>query len=1480
MMKKVFTKLWLLVAIMLFTGSLWAQAEFLSFIPDIGAADVSTETTELVIMLDRVCSVAKTGTAAIALVAEGNPEPIKIWDISSEEVFTTDGLTFTLALGNVVLESNVSYFVTIQAGFFQDIDFLENADFYDWTFFTGGGMGEGPAFVSFVPDLGAADVSTETTELVVMLNRECSVAETGMAAIALVAEGNTEPIKLWDISSEEVSSTDGLTFTLALGNVVLESNVSYFVTIQTGFFQDIDFLGNADFFDWTFSTGGGSTEPMLVLNKEFFEFQTTVTNQFRVDALTIENISEQSVELSFPAAPEGYLLEVTFDGTPKTITIEAGQTYTTKVAFAPKSGGFFERSFTVVTNDPAMPEIVIGLYGEGINPYENTTVDFVKELIEGIPAGCEYSFDNWTTFNVADGNAIATTLPYSFGVRSEFTFNAIQDLAFGAVRPVVNVILDDDKSAKAKFLLKGQYENIPITTEMEFEYSSDKATWTDILTETTIDASGDATVYVRQKASQEMYRYASEITADLDQTAPSIPDAPEALPMIAGSMSINSFTASARVPKGTTYTEGTKLLLYVSTKNGDEFDNGILSAYNGVELTATGKENIFSLNVQNLSAATSYYYKVKAQIGETMSPYSNIVAAHTDYYISTFAKKIGRVGSMVTKDGFLYYSTYMEVVKMEIANPSNKQVILSFSFDTEATLFIYENYLFLRTYEGISKLDLNASNATFQTVLTLLNISASLDPETGDLFITDFESRLTKYKNTSGGYEKALEFGPVKVLNSGSRTIFVFDNEVYCGGERFDRMTGELIGTSPYKSNVNFVIFNNTVYFIDTFNNKIYDKAGNVLAGNGQDNNRNSEDNVASKSGLEVPISMVADANGDLYIVTYDAIRKLSSTPPAAPIPAQPVFLQPTAEDVKSGEATIKWKAVADATGYVVKVYSNVGLTTQVGSDYNATATELKIESLSENTAYYCVAFAKNANGTSDASLPLTFKTKKSATNPTLSFTVKFDAINGFLIITIINEFAPGYKVQLLGDNQSVLKELSLDSKTLTIPTNELASYLSESPFTFKFIDANGNVISTSNSFYVSDIILTRKTVNFSVDLLNASLNKKGISDLSGAVASSIGNHFMVQFDNSLFTGTVIDGMFEVTKVYSALGFETPEDMTSGTDALTKRFMASFTVGENYYIATGDDGSKKYNDLWKISSTSEAAYRMADYPGVKRSEATAFAIGDYGYVGLGIDEGGNYLNDFFRYDTYTDSWFKIAAFPGQARKGAVSYVREGKAFVATGDNGSTYFNDVYQYDPATNSWTKQADFTGSARTNAAVFTLEDKVMIATGFDGTNYLNDIYSYEFEKGVWAKLESTVGDAGRSGAFYVVIDEIAYISWGKNPAEAIDLEAVYAIVTYPELSSNTSVHKVNPTLISSIRTYPNPTTGNISVELDTEESGKVSVEVYNMSGQKTQTTQFTKATGLHTENISLESPAKGIYFIKINTPSGNAVKRIVVE
>lgn len=175
--------------------------------------------------------------------------------------------------------------------------------------------------------------------------------------------------------------------------------------------------------------------------------------------------------------------------------------------------------------------------------------------------------------------------------------------------------------------------------------------------------------------------------------------------------------------------------------------------------------------------------------------------------------------------------------------------------------------------------------------------------------------------------------------------------------------------------------------------------------------------------------------------------------------------------------------------------------------------------------------------------------------------------------------------------------------------------------------------------------------------------------------------------------------------------------------------------------------------------------KRTNFPGDGRSEAVAFTIGNFSYLGTGWSGGNIRFGDFWKYDPTGNKWEQVASLPqGAERSSAIGFSVNNFGFCGTGFDGSKYLNDFYKFDPVANTWTKlNSSFPGIPRSEAVAFGIGDFGYIGTGFDGTNSLNDFYCYDPPADFW----TNIGFPGnkRYGAVTFSFNNQAYVVTGVN-------------------------------------------------------------------------------------------------------------------
>lgn len=81
------------------------------------------------------------------------------------------------------------------------------------------------------------------------------------------------------------------------------------------------------------------------------------------------------------------------------------------------------------------------------------------------------------------------------------------------------------------------------------------------------------------------------------------------------------------------------------------------------------------------------------------------------------------------------------------------------------------------------------------------------------------------------------------------------------------------------------------------------------------------------------------------------------------------------------------------------------------------------------------------------------------------------------------------------------------------------------------------------------------------------------------------------------------------------------------------------------------------------------------------------------------------------------------------------------------------------------------------------------------------------------------------------------------------------------------------------ANIKVYPNPNKGNFNIELNSDSSENITINVFDIRGREILNKTF-KANGTFNENINLQDAKSGVYLVSISDGIKKTVKRIIIE
>jgi PKD repeat protein len=94
------------------------------------------------------------------------------------------------------------------------------------------------------------------------------------------------------------------------------------------------------------------------------------------------------------------------------------------------------------------------------------------------------------------------------------------------------------------------------------------------------------------------------------------------------------------------------------------------------------------------------------------------------------------------------------------------------------------------------------------------------------------------------------------------------------------------------------------------------------------------------------------------------------------------------------------------------------------------------------------------------------------------------------------------------------------------------------------------------------------------------------------------------------------------------------------------------------------------------------------------------------------------------------------------------------------------------------------------------------------------------------------------------------------------------------------NVTVGISNVALERSINVYPNPTTGNLTINVKDLSFETMNVKVFNMLGERVLANEYSKVQAQSLINLNIAGNAAGIYMIQISTEQGVVTKRINLQ
>jgi outer membrane protein OmpA-like peptidoglycan-associated protein len=256
---------------------------------------------------------------------------------------------------------------------------------------------------------------------------------------------------------------------------------------------------------------------------------------------------------------------------------------------------------------------------------------------------------------------------------------------------------------------------------------------------------------------------------------------------------------------------------------------------------------------------------------------------------------------------------------------------------------------------------------------------------------------------------------------------------------------------------------------------------------------------------------------------------------------------------------------------------------------------------------------------------------------------------------------------------------------------------------------------------------------------------------------------------------------------------------TSVFPGVVRTYAVAFTIGNMVYLGTGTskakDATDDLKDIWRYNAANDTWKQMADFPGGIRHGAIAFSIGGFGYIGLGGQPGtANSYNDLWKYDPKLDKWTKMADFPELGRVNTSVFTCNNEAYVLFGDAGiklSENERNVYKYNTTTDSWVKDNIFPGHVGGKCAVFSIDNEgYVLSCSSNMENSICELWEYSPGTHLWKQEKPDELPTVKSKPFCFVIDSMAYIGEGRTkgglPDSANNVFGCLSIIANADLNA----------------------------------------------------------------------------------------------
>jgi subtilisin family serine protease len=359
--------------------------------------------------------------------------------------------------------------------------------------------------------------------------------------------------------------------------------------------------------------------------------------------------------------------------------------------------------------------------------------------------------------------------------------------------------------------------------------------------------------------------------------------------------------------------------------------------------------------------------------------------------------------------------------------------------------------------------------------------------------------------------------------------------------------------------------------------------------------------------------------------------------------------------------------------------------------------------------------------------------------------------------------------------------------------------------------------------------------------------------------------------------------------------------------------------GDSIVIAFAIHGASSFEDLIASAQAADTVYNrtikepapvLTDTDICYEDSAVLTASGATAYKWYKSKTGGeaffegeeyttvNLLNDTTFYVSNAENTWESVRTPVNVNvKANPSIILSGSLFLCNGDTTTLMVEeaDTYLWSPG-NETTQHIEVTETGDYNitvtyaalGCVSTSEVISIVKNESPSAAFLLD--KNEIKKDEDIVINMTDQSVNTSGWFWKLSD--GQTSTEQNPNFTVNTQIpidVTLTATSPEGCQDKDIQTIDvitgldeeTRLAKSLKFYPNPTTGELNIELSNEYTGNFSVIIYNSTGKVVKAFHYSKRGEYALEIIDLNGLSKGLYLLQINQePLGQSTSRIILR